>query len=307
MLFLGAKGHKHNRFPWVSLWLVAANVLVFAAQVVVGPPLTYGFSLVPEEITTFEDLTGTTSDKAWVQQGDRTVEKDVKIQHYPGPVPICLTLFTSMFMHGGFFHLFFNMWCLLIFGRNVESAMGPRLYLAFYLACGLLAGLAHVASAPHSTIPYLGASGAIAGLMGAYVSIYPLNMIKVWLVVPFELPALLVIGGWVILQYLLAVAVDTRLGGVAYWAHLGGFFAGFVLLRIVVFVLRRRSPTAEAGEEKTAAPGDQDAAADSLLSSTPDPGHDPYAGFVTMQTIRRMREQNNGGRGRWKGTGRQPE
>ena len=84
--------------------------------------------------------------------------------------------------------------------------MKVPLFLGFYLACGLLAGLAHVASAPHSTIPYLGASGAIAGLMGAYVSIYPLNMIKIWLVVIVELPALLVIGGWVILQYLCAMA-----------------------------------------------------------------------------------------------------
>jgi hypothetical protein len=198
-----------------------------------------------------------------------------------------------MFMHGGFFHLFFNLWCLLVFGRNVECAMGHGLVLGFYLACGLLAGLAHVASDPHSTIPYLGASGAIAGLMGAYVSIYPLNMIKVWLVGVFELPALLVIGGWVMLQYLCAVAVDTRLGGIAYWAHLGGFFAGVLLLRIIVFVLRQREATVEAGEEQAVAPRDRDAAAGPVEPRNSDPEHDPYAGFVTMQTIRRMKEKKN--------------
>jgi membrane associated rhomboid family serine protease len=298
MLFLAANGQNHGRFPWVTVWLVAINVSVFTAQVMVGPPLTYGCSLVPEEITTFNDLTGTTVTKGWVQQGNRNVEQDVKIQHYPGPTPICLTLLTSMFMHGGFLHLFFNLWCLVIFGRNVECAMGHRLYLAFYLACGLVAGLAHVASAPHSTIPYLGASGAIAGLMGAYVSIYPLNMIKVWLLAVVELPALLVIGGWVVLQYLSAVAVDNRMGGIAYWAHLGGFFAGFILLRIIVVVLRQQEATAGAGRAKTVAPGGRTAAAGSVKSSHPDPAPDPYAGFVTVRTIRQMQDKNKGERGR---------
>src|SRR5262245_55512115 len=154
MFFLGAEnGDNYGRFPWVSVCLVAINVIVFSAQVSIGDPFTNGFSLVQEEITTFRDLTGTEVHKVWVYEKDRNngrtghfVEKDVKIQHYPGPVPIHLTLLTSMFMHGSFFHLFFNMWCLLIFSWSVECAMGHRLFLAFYLACGLIAGLAHVAS-----------------------------------------------------------------------------------------------------------------------------------------------------------------
>jgi membrane associated rhomboid family serine protease len=299
MLFLGDKGHYHGRFPWVSLWLVVVNVIVFAAQVSIGLPFTNGYSLVPKEITTFQDLTGTQVRKIWVQTKDsngrpgRIEEKDVQIQHYPGPVPIFLTLFTSMFMHGGFFHLFFNMWCLLIFGRNVECAMGHGLFLAFYLACGVLAGLAHVAHDPSSIIPYLGASGAIAGVMGAYVSIYPLNMIKVWFIVPFEAPALIVIGGWVLLQYLSAKIDDNQMGGVAYWAHLGGFFAGFIILRLIVFMLQQQAAPIDAAKESSDRPSGQCDAANPDESTSDNPKPDPYADFVTMQTIRRMREQKN--------------
>src|SRR3954465_12532370 len=108
MLFLGAeKGHSYGRFPWVSACLVGINVIVFSAQVSIGAPFTNGFSLVPEEITTFQDLTGPKVRKVWVYEESRSkgatgqfVAKDVVIQHYPGPVPIHLTLLTSMFMHG---------------------------------------------------------------------------------------------------------------------------------------------------------------------------------------------------------------
>ena len=181
------------------------------------------------------------------------------------------------------------MWFLLIFGRNVECAMGHKRFLVFYIGCGLLAGLAHVESDVHSIIPYLGASGAIAGVMGAYVSIYPLNQMKVWFVVVFDMPALLVVGLWVLLQYLSAMIDDNQAGGVAYWAHLGGFFAGFMILRVMVFKLRLEVAASEAAKEQAAAanPG----GIDERRSKPPD----PYAGFVTMQTIRRMQEQKNRG------------
>lgn len=287
-------------FPWVSVWLVVVNVVVFVAQVSIGAPFTDGYSLVPEEITTFQDLIGTKVCKVWVYTRDqnsgrtgRYVEKNVLIQHYPGPVPICLTLLTSMFMHGSFFHLFFNMWSLLIFGRNVECAMGHWRFLAFYLACGLLAGLAHVASDMHSIIPYLGASGAIAGVMGAYVSIYPLNRIKILFILPWiiELPALVVIGGWVILQYFSAMIVNNQAGGIAYWAHLGGFFAGFIILRLLVFILQQQ--LADAAREKSHRPRGQSATANPVESTQTKPNTDPYGGFVTMQTVRRMQEKEN--------------
>jgi membrane associated rhomboid family serine protease len=301
MLFLGAeKGHSYGRFPWVSVGLVVINVIVFWAQVSIGDPFTYGFSLVPEEITTFQDLTGPKARTVWVYESSRVkgrpgqhVAKEVVIQHYPGPVPIHLTLLTSMFMHGSFLHLFLNMWCLLIFGRNVECALGHGLFLAFYLVCGLLAGLAHVASDVHSILPYLGASGAIAGVMGAYVAIYPLSTIKIWFIVVFELPALVVLAGWVILQYLFAMIVDTQTGGVAYWAHLGGFFAGIFFLCLIVFILRSRADADDAAKKESDRRSGQFAAANPKEPTDADAEPDPYADFITIKTIRRMRENKN--------------
>ncbi len=300
MLFLGDKGHYYGRFPWVSVCLVVINVFVFVAQVSIGVQFTNGYSLVPEEITTFQDITGPKVHKVWIPKIDRNnrrtgekVEKNVVIQHYPGPVPIYLTLLTSMFMHGSFFHLFSNMWCLLIFSRNVECAMGHILFLAFYLMCGLLAGLAHVASNMHSIIPYLGASGAIAGVMGAYVSIYPLNMIKIWLGWVFELPALVVLSGWLLMQYLSALIDHNQVGGIAYWAHLGGFFAGFIILRVIVFILQQRANTKDAAKERPDRPSGQLAAANPVESTDANREPDPYADFVTMKTIRRMQEKKN--------------
>ena len=247
MLILGDEGHYHGRFPWVTASLVVVNVVVFVAQVFIGEPFTNGFSLVPEEIVTFRDLQGTKYHKAKIEV-DRTYDrkgqshshyetKNFPIKHYTGPFPIFLTLFTSIFMHGDVFHLIGNMWFLLIFGRNVECTMSHGRFLAFYTVCGVAAGLAHVASDPHSIIPCLGASGAISGVMGAYVSIHPLNNIKIWLgwlIGVINVPALVVIGLWFVIQYVSAMVTfddETGMGGVAYWAHLGGFAAGFVILR----------------------------------------------------------------------------
>ncbi len=300
MLFLGDKGHYHGLFPWVSVALVVVNVFVFTAQLVIGDRFTNGFSLVPEEIVTFRDLKGTTSRQVWVatkgEHEGRYTSQSVPIKHYPGPVPIFLTLLTSMFMHGGFFHLISNMWCLLIFGRNVECAMGHKRFLFFYLGCGVLAGLAHVASDPHSVVPCLGASGAIAGVMGAYVSIYPLNVVKVWFIAVFDLPALVVIGAWVILQYVSAMIDEGHVAGVAYWSHLGGFFAGFIILRIMVIYLRRekaRSDAAAAEQARLNPPKEKPVADHLMKLAAADPGRDQYSGYVTMQTIRRMQEQKN--------------
>jgi membrane associated rhomboid family serine protease len=159
--------------------------------------------------------------------------------------------------------------------------MGHKRFLAFYMACGVLAGLAHVVSDPHSVVPCVGASGAIAGVMGAYVSIYPLNRIKVWIVVPFDAPALVVIGVWIIVQFVSAVNTNgSQMAGVAHWAHVGGFFAGFIILRVIVYNLRRQVATSAATRQESDAPVEQFTAA-----------HDPYAGFITMQTIRRMQEK----------------
>lgn len=139
------------------------------------------------------------------------------------------TLFTSMFLHGGFLHLIGNMWYFWIFGDNIEDICGRRRFLLFYLASGLVAGLVYAFSAPSSTVPTIGASGAISGVLGAYVVLYP--RARVYTLVGYFLvmvPAIFILGFWFVLQVLyLAIGEVT---GVAYLAHIGGFIAGTLLI-----------------------------------------------------------------------------
>ena len=144
------------------------------------------------------------------------------------------TLVTSMFLHGGWMHILGNMLFLFIFGDNVEDEMGHVPFLVFYLACGLLAGLAHVVSAPMSTVPTVGASGAIAGVMGAYLLLFPRAQVDILVIIVvifrvFPIPAWIMLAVWFGLQFIGGVGADPQAGGVAYWAHAGGFVAGMVL------------------------------------------------------------------------------
>lgn len=156
------------------------------------------------------------------------------------------TLLSSMFLHGGWLHLLGNLWFLWVFGNNVEDSMGHRRFLAFYLICGIAAALAQVGADPDSTIPMVGASGAISGVMGAYAVLYPRVRIHtlVVLVVFFfrvSVPAWAMLGYWFLLQ--LASANVDQMGGVAFWAHAGGFLAGALLIfpfRDPVLLARRR-------------------------------------------------------------------
>jgi membrane associated rhomboid family serine protease len=153
------------------------------------------------------------------------------------PVDDYWPFLSSMFLHGGWMHIIGNMWTLWIFGDNVEDRMGPLRFLCFYLLCGLAAGLVHWFTNLHSTIPTVGASGAIAGVLGAYFLLFPTA--RVIVLVPilflpffFELPAVLYLGFWALSQVLsgtLALAGPGDVGGVAWWAHVGGFIAGIVL------------------------------------------------------------------------------
>jgi membrane associated rhomboid family serine protease len=146
-------------------------------------------------------------------------------------IPAPLTLITSMFLHGGLMHLLGNMLFLWVLGDNVEDALGHRRYVVFYLVCGVLAALAHAAMEPGSTIPMVGASGAISGVMGAYLVLHPKARIKV-LVSYFIvwLPAFVVLGVWIVFQVISAgAAAGGAGGGVAWWAHIGGFLAGMLL------------------------------------------------------------------------------
>lgn len=156
------------------------------------------------------------------------------------------TLLSSMFLHGGWLHLLGNIWFLWVFGNNVEDSMGHRRFVAFYLICGIAAALAQVGADPDSTIPMVGASGAISGVMGAYAVLYPRVRIHtlVVLVVLFfrvSVPAWVMLGYWFLLQ--LAGANVDQMGGVAFWAHAGGFLAGALLIfpfRDPVLMARRR-------------------------------------------------------------------
>jgi len=146
-----------------------------------------------------------------------------------------LTVVSSMFMHGGWMHLIGNMWFLWIFGDNVEDAMGPVRFVIFYLLSGLGAAAAQAATDPNSVIPMVGASGAIGGVMGAYALLFPkARILCIFIFTTLSVPAFLMLGYWVLIQFLGSMQ-DTGGGGVAFWAHIGGFVAGAVL----VWVFRR--------------------------------------------------------------------
>jgi membrane associated rhomboid family serine protease len=148
--------------------------------------------------------------------------------------------FTSMFMHGGWFHLIGNMWFLWIFGDNVEDRLGHAKFVVFYIACGLLGNLGHFAFNSSSLVPTLGASGAIAGVLGAYVISYPMARVQVMLFLFFfiyfvTVPALVVLGFWFVIQLAsgsLSLARAGGAGGVAWWAHVGGFLGGIAILNL---------------------------------------------------------------------------
>ena len=217
--------------PFVTYILIAINIAVFIFLQLPSDAFTYAFSVVPREIVQNKDIVETLR----IGQG--------AIQLGPGPKPIQLTILSAMFMHGGWAHLGGNMLYLWIFGDNVEDAMGHAKFLAFYLLCGLAATVAHIMSGPNSLIPSLGASGAIAGVLGGYLVLYPTKRVKVLLgyMGIVEMPALIVIGLWIVLQLVSGVGsiavTDESSGGVAYWAHIGGAIAGIIL----VFLFRNRN------------------------------------------------------------------
>lgn len=150
--------------------------------------------------------------------------------------PAPYTVVTSMFLHGGWLHIIVNMWFLWIFGDNVEDAMGPWRFVVFYLVCGLAASAAQVATDPDSVIPMIGASGAIGGVMGGYARLYPRAYVHTlvflgFIVTTLAVPAVYMLGYWFLLQFISGLpALGSASGGVAFWAHIGGFLAGLVLV-----------------------------------------------------------------------------
>ena len=241
MLFpIGDENTERTTTPVVNYLLILINVLVFVFLQGLGTneKFTYAFSTVPAEILTGRDVV--TRDRILVQPLTGQQVEMPGLQ--PTPIPVYLTLITSMFMHGGIAHIFGNMLFLFIFGDNIEDRLGHIRYLIFYLVCGILAGLAHVLSTaafaggdPASLmVPSLGASGAISGVLGGYFLLFPTNRVTViisWFVT--QVPAFIAIGLWFVFQIISGLGVlgsGSQQGGVAFAAHIGGFIAGLALI-----------------------------------------------------------------------------
>lgn len=217
-----------ERKPLMTISLIVINVLVYLYQLSLGSQgqaLIASLGATPFEITHMTDLVGG-------QYG-------YNIVHFKGPSPILLTLVTSMFLHGSLLHLGGNMLYLWIFGNNIEDILGPMKFLLFYFLCGMMAHAMHIASNPSSIIPTVGASGAIAGILGAYLIAYPrarvLTLMFIFIFIRLTVvPAFVIIIFWFVIQLISGFAsLGGNHGGVAWFAHIGGFLAGIALILLM--------------------------------------------------------------------------
>jgi membrane associated rhomboid family serine protease len=240
---IGDDNRDRRTTPYVNYLIILTNILVFIFLQDWGNNIhfTYAYSTVPAEILTGQDIVTGSRIVIDPYTGQRVEIPGLSVTD----IPVYLTLITSTFMHGGLAHILGNMLYLWIFGDNLEDAMGHSRYFFFYLLCGVLAGLAHVFSTyffgQGVYLPSLGASGAIAGVLGGYILLFPRRRVHVWLFFFFTIrvPAFLAVGLWFVFQVVSGMGV---LGGeegasVAYGAHIGGFIAGFLLVKL--FVKRR--------------------------------------------------------------------
>jgi membrane associated rhomboid family serine protease len=213
--------------PYVTYFLIGLNLAIFLFEFSLDPAsldsLIRQFGMIPEHVT----LVLTRS-------------------HNINFVALVLPFFTSMFLHGSWSHVIGNMWFLWIFGDNIEDYLGHFKYIVFYVLCGLAAAVAQFVVTPNLSAPTVGASGAIAGVMGAYLILYPRAKVLTWLfVLVFYVPAWVMLGYWFVLQFLSGTATtiapaSQRGPGVAFWAHVGGFIAGIVLIKIFPERAQRR-------------------------------------------------------------------
>jgi len=233
MIPIGDDNTDRRRPPTVNWVLIAVNVFVFVFLQRLGTNehFTMAYAQVPAEILSGHDIAET------IPVRDEYGRAVGGIELEPTPIPVYLTLITAMFMHGSFAHLAGNMLYLWIFGDNLESVLGHTRYLIFYLLTGVLAGLAHVFVTAvfrgNPLIPSLGASGAISGVLGGYIVLFPGRRVRViFLYQMMQVPAILAIGVWFVFQIISgAGALGGQGGGVAYGAHIGGFIAGALLIK----------------------------------------------------------------------------
>ena len=240
-------------FPWVNYTVIGLCTLAFAVQYLAGPrgdALVEQWGLVPARLAY-------PSEPPMIQAqfveetpfGNRVVVGTREV--LPAAIPDWLTVLTCMFLHGGLMHFFGNMWFLHIFGDNVEDRLGHAMYAALYLAAGVLAGLTHLFSDMQSPIPTIGASGAIAGVMGAYMLLYPAARVTAVIPMMVAFPMIVVpapafLGIWFVMQFIqgASAASSGQSGGVAWFAHIGGFVAG-VAAALALKLMHRISPPVE--------------------------------------------------------------
>lgn len=233
--------HPTRAIPWVTYGLILANVVIYLVQIGEGQRFTNAHAVTPYEIVHGRDVVGPPTHMIMrdpfgreiivpIQQTPQDLFFNPAFEHQPNQLPVWSTLITAMFLHGSPLHLLGNMLFLWVFGDNVEETLGWFFYLVMYLASGILGFLVQAMATPDSLIPVLGASGAVAGVMGAYLILFPLNPIRVILFYfPADLPAFVVIGLWIVSQFMLGLFEMDRLGktgGVAYLAHIGGVATG---------------------------------------------------------------------------------
>jgi membrane associated rhomboid family serine protease len=254
-----------DRFPIVTLAIIAINVFVFLflqgasfSGDQVDTKTVAGYGAIPYRVThpgkkcdlarVQDSTTGQTGEEVVCEgKSDFRAAKDAGALEHIDEAPWYVTVFSSMFMHGGWLHIIFNMLFLWIFGNNVEDSMGRLRYAVFYLLGGLAAIAAQIAVSPNAEVPTVGASGAIAAVLGGYLILYPRARVLTVVFLLFfftflEIPAMVMLGIWIFLQFLPAVGQLAQPdvaggGGVAYWAHLGGF--AFGMAAILLFATRK--------------------------------------------------------------------
>ncbi len=215
--------------PIINYAIIAINILVFVFLQGLGgnDHFTYAFSLVPKEIMTGIDLTTPQIIR------DTITGQTAEIPNFATPLPVYFNFLSSMFMHGGFMHIFGNMLFLWVFGDNIENRLGHIRYLIFYLLCGFAAALGQILMQTDSVVPMLGASGAISGVLGGYLLLFPKRSVRA-IIFNFytTVPAYVALGIWIVYQIVSGYLTPAGTGGVAYAAHLGGFLAGLILVKI---------------------------------------------------------------------------
>jgi len=245
MLFPLYDRNPHARLPIITIALIVANVFCFWLSVQNGPEgfvrTVYERGFVPQRLTRLDDPAPVISQQPIGKKDENGQQETLVVQLSTKPEEVYPTLLTMMFMHGGILHLVSNMWMLWVFGDNVEDRLGRFVYPFFYVVGGLLAILTHWAIDPMSTQPVIGASGAVAAVLGAYAITFPgakvRTLIFIGLPLLFDLPALVVLGAWFLMQTFmgmrgLGAPVDVE-ASVAFWAHIGGFIAGVVLMPLL--------------------------------------------------------------------------